>query len=388
MSRRLLSLLATMSLVIIPMAFASGPSGGTGGSGGGGTGGTGGTCGCIGLAVSKETAPPGALSQMKISLTEPKPISTGTGSVDFTAYDSLVGISLASHTRDAWGVAVVNGGSLKLSIISPSATFGDTIDYPILTIVGRVPSTALIGTKYPLNIDPTAVQFYSGTGTLYPVEVKNGQLVAGNVVSIGNVVPGSAVVPAGGTVTITGVGFQPGINVKFAEATVASVQYVNSTQLIVTLGTQATMSGQMIKVSNPDGTSDVYYSYQRTYPMAPSADPVMQLVMPLLPPNEVNLASVAIPAPAASTTYGIALQNIEPTPAVATVNLLDASGNFVTSTQVTVAASGFVVRELSELFGAAPAAAATVQVTSPNPIQVLGVIANQTTGTASPIVAQ
>lgn len=385
MSRRSLSLFALVVFFIAQSSFASGPGGG--GTGGGSTGG-GGTCGCIGLAISKETAPPGALSQMKISLTEPKPISTGTGSLDFTAYDALVGIAVGSHTQDVWGVAVVRGGALTLSLISPAATFGDTIDYPIMTIVGHVPSTALIGTKFPLNIDPAAVKFNNTSGNLYPVEVKNGQLIAGNLVSIGNVVPGSAVVPAGGTVTITGVGFQPGANVKFAEAAVASVQYVNSTQLNVTLGTTANMHGQMIKVSNPDGTSDTYFSYQRTYPMAPSADSVLQLVMPLLPPKEVIAASIAIPAPAASTTYGVALQNIEATPAVATVTLLDDTGAVVASTQVTVAASGFIVRSLSELFGAAPATAATIQVLSPAPIEVLGVVANETTGTASPIVAQ
>src|SRR5205085_3266710 len=101
---------------------------------------------------------------------------------------------------------------------------------------------------------------------------------------------------AGGVVTITGANFVPGTTVKFAEASIARVQYVSPTRIDVTVGTTANMHGMMIKASNPDGTSDTYFSYQRTFPMAPSADPVMQLVMPLLPPNEVTTATIALPA--------------------------------------------------------------------------------------------
>lgn len=72
----------------------------------------------------------------------------------------------------------------------------------------------------------------------------------------------------------------------------------------------------------------------------------------------------------------------------AAVELLDAACDSPASTQVTVLASDFTVCELGELFGDAALAAARVRVRSPLPIEVAGVAADQTAGTAQPIPAQ
>jgi hypothetical protein len=368
----LVALLLTANVVLA--------SGGTGG--GGGT-----TCTCVSLSVSKETAPPGSLTQMKVFVTEPKPISTGGGSITFDTYDSIFGISLSSHSGDSYGFAIVNGNNIKLSVISPSATFASSIDYPILTVVGRVPATASIGTKFPMTLDPNSVQFFDTTGTLYPIDVKQGFLVAGTAVSIGDVSPGSAVLPAGAIVKITGTNFAPGTKFKFAEAGIAQQIFHDSTWIDVVLSTPANMQGMMIKASNPDGTSDVYFSYQRTFPMPVlSADPVMQHAMPLVPPKSVLAATIALPVPVAGTTYGVALQNLI-ADTTATVMLVNADGTTAT-TSVDVGLNKFVVREFSELFGTTPAPGATIVVSSPSPIEVLGIAANQTTGTALPIIPQ
>jgi hypothetical protein len=353
----------------------------------GGTGGGGTTCTCVSLSVTKETAPPGSLTQMKVFVTEPKPISTGGGSLTFDSYDSIFGVSLASHSADSYGFAIVNGNNIKLSVISPSATLASTIDYPILTVVGRVAPTAALGTKFPMTLDPLSIQFYDTTGALYPIDVKQGFLVAGTSVSIGDVSPGSAVLPAGATVKITGTNFAPGTKFKFAEAGIAQQIFHDSTWIDVVLSAPANMHGMMIKASNPDGTADVYFSYQRTFPMPVlSADPVMQHAMPLVPPKSVLSATIALPVPAADTTYGVALQNLI-ADTTASVMLVNADGTTAT-TSVDVGVNKFVVREFSELFGTAPAPGATIVVSSPSPIEVLGIAANQTTGTALPIIPQ
>jgi len=64
--------------------------------------------------------------------------------------------------------------------------------------------------------------------------------------------------------------------------------------------------------------------------------------------------------------------------------LVNADGSTMT-TSLDVAKNKFVVREFSELFGAAPTAGAVIVVSSPSPIEVLGIAANQVTGTALPI---
>ncbi len=365
----------------VAMLFTATTALAAGGNGGGAT------CTCLSLSVSKEVAPPGSLVQLKVFITEPKPISTGGGSITFDAYDTLYGISLSSHSPDSYGVAVVNGNNMKLSVISPSATFGSTTDYPLLTVVGRVPPATPIGTKFPMTLDPGSLLLYDPTGALYPTEVKQGHLVAGQSVTIGDITPGSAVVPAGGTVLISGANFVPGTNIKFAEAAVSNIEYIDSGHLLVTLGTTANMHGMMIKASNPDGTKSVYFSYQRTFPMPVlSSDPVMKFAVPLAPLHLVNTATIALPAPVAGTTYGIALQNIT-ADTTATILVTYADGTTAMTT-LDVGVNKFVVREFSELFGAPPAAPSTVVVMSPVAIEALGIAADQTAGTASPILPQ
>ncbi len=338
----------------------------------------------LSLSVSKETAPPGGIAQMKVFLTEPKPISTGGGYVQFDAYDTILGISLAAESLDTSGVALVHGNRIALSIVSPLASFGTRLDYPILAIAGRVPPDMPVGTKFPLVIDPAALQLFDSTGALYPVEVKQGHLVVGTGVAIGDVSPGSATVPAGGIVTITGTNFVPDTNVKFSEGKISAIQYVSPTRIDITLGLPLRMHGVMVKASNPDGSRATYFSYQRTTPASVSNDSVMAFAVPLMPPVSSLAATITLPAPAAGMTYGVALQNIESSDTTAFVELEDGSG----STAITVPSNRFVVRELSELFGFAPAGAATIRVTATGPIQVLGIAADQTAGTALAIPAK
>lgn len=383
MPRRLLSLICTISLIspLIPLNAGTG-SGSTPGGPGSTTGGGPGSSG-VTLCLSKEAAPAGSLVQMKVVATEPKPISTGTGQLSLTGFDTVCGISVSGDTV---GVAVVNGNTIAVSLVSPSSQLGNSLEYPILTVAGRVPASATLGTQLPMVVDPNGLVILDPTGTPYPASSQPGQVLVNSGMAIGDVSPGSATVPAGGVVTLRGVNFVPGTTVQFSNVALSSVQYVDSTRIDVTVANAATMHGMLITATNPDGSTSTYYSYERTYPMSPSADPVMQLVMPLMSPAEVTSATFVLPAPSAGTTLGVALQNIESTDAVATVELLDASCNSIASAQVTVGADRFTVRELGELFGLAAASGARVRVTSPLPIEVLGVAANQVSGTAAPIL--
>ena len=390
MSSRPLSLPAGLAISIVLIAgrlsaqtsTPGGPSPTNPGSGGGPGGGPGGPG--VTLCLSKEAAPAGSLVQMKVIATEPKPITTGGGSFSLTGFDSIDGIAVS---RDTAGVAVVQGNDVRVSLISPSSLLGNSLEYPILTVVGHVPASAPFGTQLPMLLDPSTLLILDPTGTPYPPSFQPGQVLVNNGVAIGDVSPGSANVPAGGTVTLSGVNFNQATAVQFSDVALSNVQYISPNRIDVTLSAAASMHGMMIKATNPDGSTSTYYSYQRTYPMSPSADPVMQAVMPLLPPNEVTSATISLPAPAAGITLGVAIQNIEASDTVASVDLLDAAGNILASTQVTAAASHFAVRELGELFGPAVSGAASVHVTSPGAIEVVGVAANQISGTAQPIPA-
>ncbi len=343
----------------------------------------------VSLAISKELAPPGAAVQVKVFTTEPQPVSTGGGHLTFSAYDSVLGIDLSPAARDAFGVAVVRGNDIALSIVSPSASFGTSVDYPLLAVAGRVAAGAPMGTKFPLALDPASLQLTDPTGALYAIEVKQGHVVVGNSVAIGDVNPGSANLQAGDIVTVTGANFVPETTIKFSEATISQVRYISPTRLDVVLGSSAQMHGMRIKASNPDGTASTYYSYQRVFPMALSTDPIMQLVEPLMPDASAGtLATIALPPAGSGTSYGVALKNLGTATVQPLIQLLDGSGHVLASTSLAVDPNRFAVRSCTELFGDLVASGSAVRVTSVNPIQMLGIVADQTTGTARPIVPQ
>jgi hypothetical protein len=397
--------LAACAALLLPtgIALASGsggaPGGGTtapgGGTGGGGTGGgsaTGGGAGTIfaglSLTVSSETAPPGGIAQMKVLLTEPKPMGGVGGGVHLGGFTAVSGIAVMGPTTDVTGVAVVRGNDVTISILSPSATYGTTLEYPVLTVAGRVAASNTIGAIFPVTLDGLVV--LDGAGTPYPIEVSAGRLTVTNGVAIGDVNPGSAIVPAGGVVAITGNNFLPTTTIRFGTGRIQTVRYISPTEIDVVMATSVNMHGNQIKAANPDKSQSTYYSYQRTYPVTLSSDPVLQFAMPLFSPVSVSTATITLPAPQLDriNTYGVGLQNVGTVDAVATVELLDADSNPIAVSTITIAPSHYAVRELSELFGLLPAGATGVRVTSSStPIEVMGVVADQLFGTVSPILA-
>ena len=339
----------------------------------------------VSLSVSKETAPPGGMAQMKVFITEPMPITTGTGSFAFSAYDSIEGIAVMNAAEDVSGIALVRGTDMAIAFTSPSGTYGLASDYPVLTVAGRIPADSVLGTKYPLIIDDTSLQLYDSAGARYAVESKPGHLITAPGLSIHDVNPGSAVVPRGAVVTISGSGFTPKTEIRFKEGKLSNVRYISPNRIDVVVAQQTEMHGMMIKASDPDSRC-TYYSYQRTRAASASQDPVLRYAVPLTPPHAATAAMVSFPAPEAGLTYGIAVQNIDTTQATVSLELVDANGLTIASASVDVPSNRYVVRELSELFTFAPGTAASVRITSTVPVQVLGAEANQLTGSARAIL--
>ena len=92
----------------------------------------------VSLAVSDEIVPAGGVAQIKVFLTEPKPIIR-TGMVmdlNATFIDEVLGISAAGG---ATGVAQYSNGRLRIEVrsLSPAPV---SSDYPIVTIAIRLPA--------------------------------------------------------------------------------------------------------------------------------------------------------------------------------------------------------------------------------------------------------
>jgi hypothetical protein len=344
----------------------------------------------VSMKIGNETEPPNGVVQMKVFITEPKPISTGGTklAMDEGAIDDIWGIALYSTAGDASGAAVVRGSAIQLSYSSPSGTFGMDPDYPVISVAAHVRADAPIGYKATLNLDAAGAWFTDPFGVPYASEMNPGQLTVAPGVSITNVTPGSATVRAGGVVTLWGVNFHPLSTVRFKEAKLSQVRYIDPTRIDVVLAGTTHMHGQHIRVSNPDGSSSTYFSYQRTTPARASVHALLNATYPLFAEAHVRSATFAFAADTAATYSGIAVQNTGAATANITVSRLDSGGTVVATGTFQVPANARVLGATAEFVGSAPVAGSAVRVEADAPVQMLGVIADETgSGTVAPVRA-
>ena len=338
----------------------------------------------VSIKVSDEKVPPGAIAQMKVFVTEPKPISTGRGDLSFDEFETIDGIAVLSPGNDTLGVAVVGPTGIAVSVVSPSATFGTALDYPVVMVAGSVSAQTPVGSVISFALDPAALQLRDVSGALYPVAIEaGGTLTVAPSVSIGDVCPGSADLPAGAVVSLFGTGFTPDTEVRIGEGRARSIRYVNASRLDVVLPSATHMHGTRIRARNRRGSGGwaIYFSYQRTHRAGTSQHPVLRSAMPLFPPRSAPSAIVDL----GGVSTGLALQNIQSTAAVVTAELFTAGGAQLAAVQLTVPANRFVVNEISELFHMGYSPSSFVRVRSAVPIQAMG-IAVDTAGNATPLL--
>jgi hypothetical protein len=283
------------------------------------------------IRVSSETVPPGGMAQMKVLLTSPMPITSGGMYMDMSSVDfaSIDGIALFNAAGDVSGAAVVDGGKVDMKFTSPNGTFGATLDYPIMTVALRLKPTVQNGQVFPVALNPAASFWRDLLGLPIPVELKQGDITAGGSISITNVVPGGGVLPAGGTFRIIGMGFSSQTKVQVNPVKASSIQYVSSTEIRVTVKDGGVLDGTKIQVTNPDNSSDTYYSYLRGIPVGVSAHALVARTVPAFSSRtmfEAMLPSTISPMVNADYFTAIGLQNPSPADAVVTLESYNAAG--------------------------------------------------------------
>jgi hypothetical protein len=327
------------------------------------------------IRVSNETTPPGGTVQVKFLMTEPHPIMS-TGSSYALDGMSVDGVALWSATGDAGGVAVVKDGSLYLSAISPSGNLGNGLDYPFLTITSDVSANATPGVSYPLTLGSDTT-LSTATGPMI-LSIKPGKLLIGGSISIHGVYPGGGTWPAGTTVRILGTGFQP--NTRFsAQFQAATVTVVNTNEIDVTLREATTLDSQSVTLVNPDNSTATYFAYLRGVLVRQPNRTLLRVSEPAFPLQTHALAAVTVPSLTASQFCGLALQNPNTGPLVVTFTLN------ATQTSVILPSGGRLVDDLSSLLnGAVVNPGDIVQVTSTAPLQILGLLGDESAVTVTP----
>ena len=374
----------TTRVLIASLASISGlaGSGGSGTSGGGGGGGTTTPPNTAEIRVSNETTPPGGTVQVKFLLTEPHPIMS-TGSSYALDGMSVDGVALWSPLGDAGGVAVVKNGSLYLSAISPSGDLGTGLDYPFITITSDVPGSAPLGASYPLTLGADT----SLSTALGPMNVviKPGKLLIGGSFSIHGIYPGGGTWPAGTTVRILGSGFKTNTKVT-SQFKTSSIRFVSDSEFDVTLKEVTTLDAQWVTLQNPDNTTATYFAYLRGVLVRQPGRSLLRVSEPAFPQLTHALASMVVPSMTASQFCALALQNPNPGPLTVTFTLNSLSG--ATQTTSVLLPSGYrLVDDLSSLLnGAIVNPGDTVQLMSTAPLQILGLLGDESAVTVTPFL--
>lgn len=374
--------LASASTAILLAGGGSG-SGSGGGATGGGGGGVGVPAGTAEVRVLNERIPAGGTVQAKYGLTTSRPITGGGPKLGIYNF-SLDGVAVNSPLGTTAGVAFPLNGQLTVEIVSPDSDFGTNLDYPFITVTMSVPKTAVTGTSYPLTFQDTTVTTPAGPVTL--ANSKPGTLTVGGTVSIHGAVPGGGTWPAGTFVEVEGSGFVPGTKLTTKMRTSNAV-YLSPTRMGFVLLEATTLDEQPITATNPDGSSDTYYSYLRgklidipSRAMLRAADPIFQRV------TRGFASFSSIPALSSTQFLGLAVQNPNPGP-VSVTFCLQRTGQ---TASVILPSLGRFIEDAARIFGVGTTLQAgdVVTVNATSGIQILGITGDEIAATLKPLLPQ
>lgn len=367
-------------LAELPVSAASGSGGGGGGGGGGAV-----APGVLSLKISDEIAPPGGVVQMKLSVTEPRPIIRGTVSMSYDTdlIDSFLGIAVTSPNGDASGTASWQNGVLHLELNSPGQDLGNTLDYPIVTIAVRLKSTAVPGTVSFFNMDLSQSTLLDVFGVPYPAEIKPGTITVGGTLSVYNVFPGGGLLSAGTPITISGSGFDAKTDVRINTDAKYRFSVISPSEIRVTPTTPIDLTSSRIVIKSSKETT-TYYSYLRPAIAPAIGDSAVTGVKAVLPPATLHDGLVAISSLDAGAV-GIALENPSAVAAAVTADLYDPLGNFLATSALQVPAWSSLSVDLATAFPGVAVKPSVVRVRSASPIQAMGLSQQISTGQLVPL---
>jgi hypothetical protein len=342
----------------------------------------------VSLHIPNEMAPPGGVVQMKLMVTAPTPISSGGPdfSLDST-FDAVWGIELLNPTGDVNGAAVINGSKVNVFYITSTGAQGT--DYPIMTVALHVRPDAAPGSQTQFSLDPSSTWMLGLLGPASLTPMTPATVTVGGTISISNVVPGGGALPAGSVVSIQGMGFQAKTQIQLNAIKASSISVISSNEIQFTLSETTNMTGQKIQVVNPDGSQDTYFSYLRGVPLLKSARPLLQNTVPIFSSLTYSRA-VFGPLGTLQTNQfsGVAVQNPGAVAAYVTISLYSAQNVYLGGSTINLPPGYRFMAETSELAnGVAPSLGSYVVVSSTQPLQNFGFIADGSQSTLLPFAA-
>uniref|UniRef100_Q026Q6 BACON domain-containing protein n=1 Tax=Solibacter usitatus (strain Ellin6076) TaxID=234267 RepID=Q026Q6_SOLUE len=285
----------------------------------------------LALQISNETVPAGGWAQIKVSALNPQLVATGRIIMKFdpAIFGSIADLSVFSAQGDAQGIATVSGQSLDVTFYAKAGGIAQLTHLPVLTVTVPVLDTARAGTVSPITLDASQVRWTDAANKVFPVTVTPGSVTVGGVLSVKNLAPGGGLLPAGALVRVNGTGITAATTAGIDGVSVSRVQFVSASELDLTLGGPADLTGKKLTLRNPDGSQTEYFS---NLPSTTDDPPPSRFtnIRPLLSMQQWTGASVTF------TERGgaIAIQNPNSTPV--DVILQQQSAVLVQASQTTV----------------------------------------------------
>lgn len=302
----------------------------------------------VSVKVTEEVAPAGSVVQIKLFLTEPRPIArTKVGlSWDESSIEDIFGISLG---EGAVGTARYSGGRLTLDATVVSSAFGLNDDYPILTIAVKLKAGLAPGTRIPFSMDLGQSFFLNLLGQPYVKDFKDGGITISGALAVENVVPGGGPMRKGDRFRITGRGFSPNVVVRLAEDPKARIIGVSPGEITLQMENSGEFEGTRVTVDNKNGEKVIYYSYLRARRAAGGADPLDATLLPVFS----KLYSKEAVLPRDGTTAArifLAFRNPQRDAVIINIQALQITGSIAGAATLTLASGEFAVRSVQELF--------------------------------------
>jgi hypothetical protein len=372
---------------VLGMALAGAPAFAAGSDGGKTSSTTTTTTTFVGLCleIQSATVPPNGLYQLQVGVTEAKPVGKGSSAFLFssTVFGTGVGASINDSSGQASGVLVRTANGFQVALLSPNATLATVTDYPIVTIAMPVRSDAQVGSQVPVSFDLANSIFLDGSGQPDPLQLYSGTLSIGGTLNITGVTQGGTLVPTGATISILGSGFTSSARVDIEGANVVTTRFVSPQELDVTLDRALMLDGVRVRVET--STERVmYYPYLRTTETGSSSNPLITASDPLF--SRVTYTSASLPWTRGGTAFtGLALQNPGTGPAQVTLSLLSSGNQVLQTFSFSLPGKSRMTEDLFDFF-AQPGTGVSVQISSSQAIELLGMQGDSSAGTITPVV--
>ena len=342
------------------------------------------------LETSRETVPAGGVAQIRITLTEPKPIIRTRLMMDFNeaVVDSVSNIGVFSENGEAVGTAIRVGGRIFVEVLSPSANLGTVEEIPLLGFSMRMRKDAPVGTSTSVAISEDSI-FYKPNGAAWHVESNvAGSLTVGGELSIDDVIPGGGVVQPGEAIRIMGRGFRPDSVVTVDGQALGNATYISDNEIQWRSDTPVLMDQREIAVANGDTVVQTVVAVLKGAQRSWSAYDLLAATSPLFSPRAARSSTISV-SDSAGEAYNfaaIALQNPQDATASVKLELVAADGASLGAMTINLGSRERFMRLLAELFPYAPTiGGATLKIDSDQPLQVLGMEGSLMDGSAHPI---